>query len=423
MEAWFGWHERIFHAPPFFEENTDTSSEEVTSPEPTEINTGTEAPTPTAGEMTSESTPAESSPEPVPTSTLPVTTVNGPVSFFQPSDPQLTGNGGADDCPLRDGPDFIWAEWGNLNDSKDAWDSYYGTLLRQVQKSCGTVKRLVLRTLHPFFPPNNNNINGESGPFWPPQQSSLYQSLLSQLPSNVKVYVYPYLLDDFAIQQWNTFSPNGVVVDGTPLGAVFDFASQWNDFLSTSETSLRITGITIDNEEVRGKNWITSDLINPIKAKYPGLEFTLTVGFDELGLMKNLASFVDAFFLQAYDFYTRNVAQLARSQDPLVNTFLNERDSGSSFAQFVLNSVMTPKTISTYEALGNKILLMWSVQAFSNHDCLVPLSDGSCGLNDEFGTWSRDGFFDFLRSIRQLIPSVSDHGLFQFNFIPNSWLV
>ena len=95
---------------------------------------------------------------------------------------------------------FVWAEWPELSGPSD-WTSYYRKLLAFVHGNCGNfaVGKLVVRVTNP-------TITG----LWTVSTSSVfYTELLSKLPSNVQLSVYPYLLDAGARAAWSS--------TGTPL--------------------------------------------------------------------------------------------------------------------------------------------------------------------------------------------------------------
>jgi hypothetical protein len=67
---------------------------------------------------------------------------------------------------------------------------------------------------------------------------------------------------------------------------------------------------------------------------------------------------------------------------------------------------------------------MWSTQSLKVTNCLYKINDGSCGINNEFGSWRPDAFNVFIQKIMQKsdILALVQHGMYTYNFVTPTWL-
>ncbi len=351
--------------------------------------------------------PASSSPRPSTSTSLPITETTVPVPSSSQT-PQSTGPaptqlpGPAPEQPCYSGvahPIFIWAEWPDLG-SPSEWNEYYATLLRFIARNCGnfSVRKLIMRVTNP-------NIVG----LWDVSTTSVvYQAFLSKLPSNIELRMYPYVLDGRAQSDWSSY---GGVASSRPLEGVFKYTNAWNTFLARHGHSVRFQGIMLDGEEKAGFASEIS-LVPWYKSTYNVPLFGVTIGFDATGSMPQYPN-TDEFILQVYDLYVVAAPRLTLVQ-------MNANESPSDYLSKVdsetLSSIVPKYTDSRLE-------FMWSVQARSRTDCLYPLGS-RCGSSDDFGMASAQAFADFLDMVQSRYPQLAgkSHGIFQFSFVPTSWL-
>ena len=360
------------------------------------------APTaPTASTVPPVSSGASTSLRPSTSSILPRTTTTGPMPTSTQTS-QSTGPAPAPVKPCYSGPShpiFIWAEWPDLG-SPSQWEEYYATLLNFISRNCGnfSVRKLIMRVTNP-------NIVG----LWDVSTTStFYQSFLSKLPPNMELRMYPYVLDGKAQADWSSY---GGVASSRPLEGVFKYTNAWNMFLASQGHSVRIQGIMLDGEEKAGFASELS-LVPSYKRTYNVPLFGVSIGFDATGSMPQYPN-TDEFILQVYDLYVVGAPRLT-----LVQMNVNESPSDylSKIDSETLSSIVPKYTDPRLE-------FMWSVQAQSKTDCLYPLGS-RCGSSDDFGMTSAQTFADFLDMVQSRYPQLAgkSQGIFQFSFVPTSWL-
>ena len=148
------------------------------------------------------------------------------------------------------------------------------------------------------------------------------------------------------------------------------------------------------------------------------LRFGLTLGFDTTGSIPIYPASVDDFYIEMYDWYVwgrPGVVPIEANTGEMLNNperFIQALDERQQWGQFF-------NKYSRHE----KIIFMWSLQARSSKSCLFPLTDGTCGERNDFGTWSAHAFKDFLDLLPQRDPVFAQrqHGLFQFSYVPQHW--
>lgn len=342
------------------------------------------------------SAPSTSSTTRRPTSTIAPTT-----SAEAPSTSTTTVTVSASpQTPCGSGPSrplFIWAEWPDL-EGEDAWSAYYAQVLHFMARNCGNfrVTRLIMRVMDPFT----------QGLWDVSESASFYVDFLSKLPSSVELRIYPYVLDAKAQAFWATYSGSS-----KPLEGVFKYVGVWNTFLASKGASVRIGGVVVDGEERKGFFQELPSLPT-YKSTYNVPNFGVAIGFDTIGSVSQYLA-TDEFYLEMYDFYVVSAPTLT-----LVQTTRADTPSG------YLSSLDT-KTLNYFESkYGDpRFQFMWSVQAKSSAACLYPLSFG-CGSSDDFGLFSAQDFGTFLDLAQSKYPLMAgrNHGIFQFSFVPKTWL-
>jgi hypothetical protein len=313
-------------------------------------------------------------------------------------------------------PLFLWTEVPKeeLGVSPTKWRAFYTRMLNFVLGNCinSRTTRLILRVIHPNFPvarPMWNNLD----------ESPLFTELLSKLPDDIDLQLYPYLGGRSSPAAWATQSTLS-----DPLDGVFNYAVAWNTKLASLNITSRFTGIVLDLEEDYPWDWTH---IAGVKANHstqiPSLG--VSIGFDEIVKLKRLAPFVDDFYMQMYDFYTREVRHVTSNYT--TSPFVLYRDNPVELANWLKAEVLAdPDLFAIYRRYRKQIYVMWSTQNRGSSDCIYPLR-GTCGSHYEFGLFSAKSFNQFIRLITTdpqflLFHGVQGHGLFEFDLIRNDWI-
>jgi hypothetical protein len=269
------------------------------------------------------------------------------------------------------------------------------------------VKKLILR----FILPN-------LGAWWPPADSPLYLALLSQIDQSTELYVYPYVMDTMNQISWTDFSPSGTnVVEG-----VFEFTKQWNAFLRSVSSPLRFSGVVFDYEEFNNNKaplvFKQIQEMAALKAQY-GLLTGIATGYPPTAVVNVFNNVMDQFYSEFYDYYYTPFVDSSLSSPFLI--YLNDP---SALSQFTLSTVLGGKSEDA-ALYGPKTNVMWSLQSI-NGSCVYPLTDGTCGINFEFGAgWTAAAVNQYLQNITATSPNLGSlpQGFFQFSFIPISWFL
>lgn len=382
-----------------FQCNCESTEQPTSAPEET-----TTTPIPTSVDTTATSTPKVNVIRR--TQEVPATSDN--------TTPIPRPSGECEDMPSGDVPAALWIENTSvLSSSRDAVNKFYSQVLAYMNGNCARIRttKLIVRVYHPEYP-------SKDGAYYAPStNSALFTELLSKLPSSTQVHFYPYVMDAFDQGKWAAYAGKSDVIAN-----VFQFAADWNKILSAAGAPT-VRSIVIDNEEIRGwsnhDQLISDSNINKLKAS-SGVGFGISLGFDETPKLNQWASFVDQFYLQAYDFYapTAGIDQSSNSR------FLTMQNQGASLAQYIDGQAIAQKQWDAYAKDPSRVTLMWSTQEISGTGCLYPLPNGSCGANHEFGSWSPRAFNDFLHNLTQKNPTAAavGHAVFQFAFMPKSWM-
>jgi len=222
------------------------------------------------------------------------------------------------------------------------------------------------------------------------------------------------------IDEWKRFSPENISVDG-----VYTFANMWNQFLSTARPDIRFSGIVLDLEE--GMT-ITEELITAMKQRYGSSVpfFGVSIGFDQVKLLKSMQTWVDHFYVQMYDFYVPGINAITKKLH-IANPFIGHVNDPSVIAEWVKSEVLSdPGVAKMYSKFGSQIYVMWSAQNAASTDCMYPLkSTNMCGRHYEFGTFTASAFNQFISIVTDpsygIFANVLGHGIFEFDLMPLGW--
>jgi hypothetical protein len=226
-------------------------------------------------------------------------------------------------------------------------------------------------------------------------------------------------MDNYNQVKWSAFGPSGT----NSIEGIFEFAKQWNDFLDGTAAGARFKGIVLDYEEFYNNRNPTVlqqvQDISALKESYAMLS-GIALGYQPFSDMKKWDSIMDHFYLEFYDYYYSPFANASPTESPFIK-YLNDP---IGLAEFTVNTVLEGLSEDTSK-YGDKVCVMWSLQTLSD-TCLYPLTDGTCGINYEFGAgWSARMFNEYLSEFRKASPNLGSkpQGVFQFSFMPQSWMV
>lgn len=313
--------------------------------------------------------------------------------------------------PAYDGSSmFIWAEWPPMSGESD-WLQYYAKLVQFAGSVKFKTNLIIARVLDPIVGSKAVTVETQHDLWTVSTDSVFYTAFLSKLPSSVTEFmVYPYLMDQYNRDHW--MAAMGTTV---PLKAVFKYCGQWNTLLQRVGSKVKCVGVTVDGEERRGYLEEMSS-VPSYKAEYAVSMFGYATGYTQVGVISVYSGIVDAFYFELYDFYVRNAPSLQLVQNSDVG-----HDDYNSFIS-LLDEKVWAQYLPFYEATA--VNFMWSVQNSSSNDCLYPDGPATCGIKEDFGAWSMDGYLNFLATLKQRYPTKfgnKPHGIFQFSFVPNSW--
>jgi hypothetical protein len=345
------------------------------------------------------------------TTKSPVTTPKPVTTTKAPTGPS-SGNGGCESMPAETVNVAMWTEWPHIGSDRASIAKYYQTLRAYLDSNCANIRttKLILRVLHPSFPTSQP---ADSKAFWPPATAPLYTELLSKLSSSVEVHIYPYVMGTTDQKMWKEFGGSDDVVAN-----VYSFVAQWDSFLKSQGSGVRIKGAVFDLEEVR--NWPeykTQFGSANIKKRKGSFSYSSSIGFDQLGLIGD--DFTDEYFLQVYDLYapTASIGKTTSSR------FLTLKNNPEALADYIINEATTEAIWKRYSENLATVTMMWSTQNLAS-GCIYPSSTGKCGVNYEFGSWGPDAFNKFILALqrKQPIAAKVEHAIFQFNYTPYSWM-
>ena len=295
----------------------------------------------------------------------------------------------------------------------ESWVKFYADIYSFVNANCARlqVTRILLRVTLPVFPLN------QAGPWWPPNASPMYTELISKLDDNVELFVYPYVMEEYNQQMWAQLSSDGT----NTIEGVFAFAGEWNAFLQGVGSRLRFDGVVLDYEEFyKGRNpEIRSQVLNiaSLKAQY-NMKSGISFGYQSWAYMTEWDSVMDEYYLQFYDYYYSPLVDRTEN-----SPFIIYKNDPAGLVEFTLSTAL--ENLSENPAkYPPKVQVMWSIQSLKA-DCIYPMTDGTCGMNWEFGNWDAASFNEYLREFRKQSPNLGSkpQGIFQFSFIPNNWFI
>jgi hypothetical protein len=296
-------------------------------------------------------------------------------------------------------PLFVWAEWPEIYRPSE-WRNYFDTLLGFAAGNCGNfaVPKIIIRVTDPEW----------EGLFRVERESYFFTDFLARIPRGVEIRIYPYLYTQKAQQKWANYSGHA-----RPLQGVFKFAHEWNKILSKDKLPARIGGIVVDGEERHGFDR-EQPRVAHYKKHYGVPTFAVGIGFDAHKHREFYPS-ADEFYMEMYDFYDVN-----HHGKPVKRVHVSPSDKAHTFLETLDRKSLHP-FIGTYR--DPRMHFMWSVQSMSKDDCIYPL-ESKCGLGDDFGWFSAPEFNNFLGLVQERYPVLAgrSHGIFQFNYMPPSWL-
>jgi hypothetical protein len=306
---------------------------------------------------------------------------------------------------------FLWAETPDSVNSLSEFTTYFRKMRAYITNNCVNIQftKLIIRIVTPSAYP---------GIFSNPKTSPLYTELISTLPSYVSINILPYVMTDKNRLQWVTYGGSRDVIEN-----VFIYAANWNAFLKSVGNAVRFRGITLDYEEVAPSAAysmaMSATSINRHKDNYGITEFGGAIGFDDRKKIAAL-TYYDEFYLEFYDFYVP-YSNVDKSKTD--SRFVVYKNNPVSMANYITSTIMQPGIVAGYAGHTSKLNAMWSLQSTLG-GCIYPLKDGTCYTNYEFGIWRPDTVNAFIRQITSVSPLFKsmNHGLFQYNFTPKTWI-
>ena len=339
-------------------------------------------------------------------------------------------------------PLFVWIEGPRMY-ARSEFVAFYQKVKVFLESNCAHIRptTLTIRTAHPYYVPKGDIV------YWPPESSPLLTELLSKLNvgSPVKVLLYPYIFDEFAREQWVKFANSGSVDAVLPrpsynatstasavlqevniYDGIFQYVKGWQTAVDRLNSNVKIDGFMIDYEEVYrypDSTYLmkfTPDEVNPYRSIYPTIRVGTTFGYDDIKKLNYFDGFMDYLYLQAYDLYYPYVGADETADSP----FIAYQDDPQYLAKILHQKVFTPSILNAYQSKLNKIHIMWSTQSLIVKDCLYKINDGSCGINNEFGSWRPDSFNSFIQEMigTSDVMSAVQHGVYTLNFVTPNWL-
>jgi hypothetical protein len=339
-------------------------------------------------------------------------------------------------------PLFIWIEGPSMY-ARSEFVAFYKKIKVFMESNCAHIRptTLVIRTAHPYYVPKADIV------YWPPKDSPLFTELLAKLDvgSEVGVLLYPYVFDEFSRSQWvkfadskqvdsvlprpvyNASSPAASVLESSNVyDGIYQYVKGWQQAVAQATTKVSIDGFVIDYEEIYrypDSGYIielSADEISPYRSLYPGIKIGTTIGYDDSKKLSMFEPYMDYLFLQAYDLYYPYVGADATKDSP----FLAYQDDPERLTTVLMQKVFTSKILTPYQSMLKKIFIMWSTQSLQVKDCLYKINDGSCGINNELGSWKPETFNALMQTIMKADPTFSavQHGMYTYNFVTPKWL-
>ncbi|EER20269.1 hypothetical protein Pmar_PMAR005521 [Perkinsus marinus ATCC 50983] len=275
------------------------------------------------------------------------------------------------------------------------------------------VTKLILRVLHPQFPPGVSSSDRLWYPDGDVTKSIMYTELLTKLggTSVREVFMLPYVFDEVSREGWLSIAPT----KGKVMSGVFHLLKEYNAKLS----SIQFSGITVDYEEMKHVPTEYDLFWDPQgEADFKdgtNFEVGVAIGFDQVGRFEEWP-WVNNLYLEMYDFFrpTAYISQTANSR------FLLYKNKASKMVNYVVNEAVDKVVQAAYADHRSRAHLMWSLQ-HQDDGCVYPLNSGKCGYNNEFGSWNPAPFNEFLHLIKSRLPHKSQ-GVYHYDFLPYSMI-
>jgi hypothetical protein len=268
--------------------------------------------------------------------------------------------------------------------------------------------------------------------FWPPKTSPLYTELVSKFKGQLKVVLYPYVMEDGDRNNWvafaNSMGVKPVIANGTNTvyDGVFAYTKRWQDFVAnnTGSSGVTIDGFMIDYEEIykamgtQNAITLTPESFGPYRGAYPTIKTGVSVGYDTGRFIRLFDPIMDFMHLQVYDFYYPYAGADKSKTDSIFEVY---KDDPTTFIDVVMKNVLTSTVLNAYKGRESKVKLMWSTQSLWNN-CIYLMKDGTCGMNYEFN-WSPARFNQFVQmALSHPILGAFEHGIYTYNFIRSDYL-
>ncbi|KAF4694485.1 hypothetical protein FOZ60_008062 [Perkinsus olseni] len=263
---------------------------------------------------------------------------------------------------------FWWTEWPSGLYTKVQWTDYYRRLLRLLTTNCAymRVTKLILRVLHPQFPPGVSSSDRLWYPDGDVTKSVLYTELLTKLggTSVREIFMLPYVFDEVSREGWLSIAPT----KGKVMSGVFHLLNEYNAKLS----SIKFSGITVDYEEMKHVPTEYDLFWDPQgEADFKdgtNFEVGVAIGFDQVGRFEEWP-WISHFYLEMYDFF-RPTAYISQTAD---SRFLLYENMPSKMVNYVVNEAVDKVVQAAYVEHQSRAHLMWSMQ-FQGDQCVYPLN-------------------------------------------------
>jgi hypothetical protein len=319
-------------------------------------------------------------------------------------------------------PIFLWTEIPkSAKQDEPSLKKFYAKLLQFINGNClqARVTRVILRMSQPDSKCGGNYM------FQNHAETILYRRFLKRLPAGTDLRLYPYLGSLSGERYQQRWAAHMNEPRENFLTAVYKFTEQWNLFLESVNAPVRFNGVTLDMEEGIELNKAELEQIRQRFVTVP--KFGISVGFDDVKWIYQYHKVVDEYYLQMYDFYCPGVTHMCQTHhtSPFVAHKDNHIGMSSWIEEAVIRRLKDVASLFKAKKHKSKLLLMWSTQHAGSDECLYP-SGGRCGHSYDFGTWSAPDFKSFLSHVQSdlsLYSGFGGHGIYEFAYIRNEWLL
>ena len=330
---------------------------------------------------------------------------------------------------VRTNPDgyFLWVNWPRqVSNDPTMWPVFFAQLLSFINGNAAGVQvnKVILRVVDPA------TRAGDLLLWQVDAHSVLYEHFLRHIPLHVDVKIHP-CVDESSSDSWRNHMGTR-----TALEAVFKYTSQWRDLLDAIRPGVRVSGIVTDWEEISlhqgGDFGQHFNLIPEFKAIYGSdLTFGTALAYDTTEWI-NRKHFqdVDEFYMRMYRWFIKRSA-------PVIKLAVGDAEYVDEPGK-VLHTLKSWGMLEPSAFASSKFHFMWSVQRADKQMegimCLYPLSGRDtvtklpyqqCGSSNQFGTWDPakfHGFINLLKAQHAEFANPKSHGLYEFAFMPNSWI-